>query len=462
MKHSFDVSGQKTTKKWPQMVAGLSAAGGAFAVGSALGWPANALPLFVDSNSGYFPLTETERGLVASIITIGCAISCLPIGFLMKKFGRKWTMLSLVVPFVIGWALVIFAKSFSTLFIGRFIIGIAGGAFCVSAPQYSAEIAEKEIRGIVGTFFQLLIIAGILFSYITSAVLSLFVSSIICGAIPIVFGIIFCFMPESPVYLVITKQDDEAIKAFKWLRGNAYDPQDEINELKNDILEKENNQVTFLTVVRRKSTIKALIIGFGLMIFQQMSGINVVIFYTTMIFELAKTGIDGKLCTIIIGTVHLIATLAGALLVDKAGRKILLLISIIVMTITLICLGIFFYILDNDPETSEKLGWLPLTSLSLYLIAFAIGYGPVPWLMLGEIYTNEYNAIASPITGAFNWGLAFIITSTFSMISGAVGLAGTFWIFAALSILGTLFTFFLVPETKGKSINDIQRMLNGE
>lgn len=149
-------------------------------------------------------------------------------------------------------------------------------------------------------------------------------------------------------------------------------------------------------------------------------------------------------------------------MVDKAGRKILLLISIIVMTLMLISLGVFFYIADNDKELAETLGWLPLTSLCIYLIAFAIGYGPVPWLMLSEVYSKEYNAIASPITGSFNWLLAFIITVTFGSISAAIGIGQTFWIFAGLSALGTIFTFLLIPETKGKSMNDIQRILNGE
>lgn len=148
-------------------------------------------------------------------------------------------------------------------------------------------------------------------------------------------------------------------------------------------------------------------------------------------------------------------------MVDKAGRKILLLISMIVMTLMLIALGAFFFIADNDPATAKSIGWLPLTSLCVYLVFFAIGYGPVPWLMLSEIYSKEYNAVASPITAAFNWTLAFIITCTFGSISSALGIGQTFWIFAACSALGTTFTFLVVPETKGKSMNEIQSMLRG-
>lgn len=287
MKNSFDVSG-KTTKKWPQIVAGLSAAGGAFAVGAALGWPAPASPRLVAGDERYFPITQGQFDWVASIITVGCAISCLPVGILMKKFGRKSTMMSLVVPFIIGWALVIWAQDLTMLIIGRFTIGLAGGAFCVSAPQYSAEIAEKEIRGVVGTFFQLLIIAGILFSYIVGAYLPVFLYSIICGVIPPVFGIIFSFMPESPVYLVAEGRDDDAKKSFKWLRGNFYDPQAEVDELKHEIKESKKNQISMREVFAKKATIRALVIGFGLMFFQQMSGINVVVFYATDIFKVSS------------------------------------------------------------------------------------------------------------------------------------------------------------------------------
>lgn len=284
---SYSISAQETSK-WPQIVAGLSAAGGAFAVGTALGWPAPAGPVLVEGDERYFDISQNEFEWSAAAITVGCAISCLPIGILMKAFGRKWTMIGLVVPFIIGWALVIWAQNFVMLVIGRFTLGLAGGAFCVSAPQYSSEIAEKEIRGIVGTFFQVLINGGILFVYIIGAFMSVFWMSVVCGIIPLVFGLIFFFMPESPVYYVVKKREEDAMKSFKWLRGNAYDPQLEIDELKLEVEENERNKVSFGEVLKRKAAKRALFIGFGLMFFQQVSGINVVIFYSTDIFEVRK------------------------------------------------------------------------------------------------------------------------------------------------------------------------------
>lgn len=147
---------------------------------------------------------------------------------------------------------------------------------------------------------------------------------------------------------------------------------------------------------------------------------------------------------------------------DKAGRKILLLVSIVTITLSLISLGAFFYIQDSDESMANNLSWLPLTSLCVFIIAYALGFGPVSWLMMSEVYSNEISAIASPITGAIKYFLAFVITLTFNSISNAIGIGQTFWVFAGFSVLGTIFVILVIPETKGKSLTEIQRMLSGE
>jgi MFS family permease len=205
----------------------------------------------------------------------------------MNKFGRKWTMMGLVAPFLIGWILLIFARNFVMLLIGRLFIGLAGGAFCISAPLYSAEIAEKEIRGIIGTFFQLLINLGILFVYCIGPYLSVLWTNITCALVAVAFGVVFFFMPESPVYLIIKNRDEEAKKSYKWLRGESFNPEHEIKELKDELAETEKNKMRFSEVMKQRASKMATFIGFGLATFQQMSGINVVIFYSTRIFEVS-------------------------------------------------------------------------------------------------------------------------------------------------------------------------------
>lgn len=158
----------------------------------------------------------------------------------------------------------------------------------------------------------------------------------------------------------------------------------------------------------------------------------------------------------------LIACFAGGLLVDKLGRKVLLMISIVSMTFMLIALGVYFYLLENDYEVVDSLAWLPLTSLCIFLITYSVGFGPLPWLLISEVYSKDYNAIASALNGFFSWILAFAVTASFGYIRDGIGTGPTFWMFAGLSFVGIFFTYFVVIETKAKSMADIQRLLAGE
>lgn len=220
-------------------------------------------------------------------MNLGAASVCIPIGILINILGRKMTMLLLVIPFTIGWILLIWAQNLAMMILGRVLLGIAGGAFCVTAPMYTGEIAQKEIRGSLGSYFQLMLTVGILFIYAIGAGLSVFVMSIICGIIPLIFGAIFFFMPETPLYLISKGKSNEAIKSLQFLRGKDYNPQTEINEIEAELAKSKEMKVSLLDAFKRKSSKKAMIISFGLMFFQQMCGINAVIFYTTDIFEVS-------------------------------------------------------------------------------------------------------------------------------------------------------------------------------
>lgn len=128
----------------------------------------------------------------------------------------------------------------------------------------------------------------------------------------------------------------------------------------------------------------------------------------------------------------------------------------------LLALGVYFYLLDSESDVIRKLGWLPLTSLCIYLIAYSVGFGPLPWVLMSEVYSKECNVFASPITGFFAWALAFTVTSTFGYISNLIGIGQTFWLFGGLSFIGIFFSLFVVIETKAKSLSEIQQILSGD
>lgn len=450
-----------TTKTFPQYAAALSAAGGAFAAGTLLGWTSPAQIEMTDGGYG-FPVSADQFSWVGAAMTLGAACICIPIGFLINLIGRKLSMLLLVCPFIVGWCLLIWAQNVVMLYVARFILGVSGGAFCVAAPMYTGEIAQKEIRGTLGSFFQLMITGGILFVYAVGAGLSVFWLSIICGLLPILFGIIFVFMPESPTYLVSKNKIESAVKSIQWLRGSDYDYNAEIDELKVIEQKIKDNPVSIGSALMLPVTRKALTISLGLMFFQQLCGINAVIFYSTDIFRDAKTGIDANLSTIVVGIMQVVATFVSVLVVDKLGRRLLLLASASIMALSTICMGVYFYMQEQDPESVTTLGWLPVCSLCIFIIMFSLGFGPVPWLMMGEVFASNIKGVAGSIAGTTNWLLAFIVTKTFVNLKTALGTGQTFWLYAGITIVGAIFVFFLVPETKGKSLNEIQEILAGK
>lgn len=409
-----------------------------------------------------FNVNAEEWSWIGSSSNLGAAAMCLIIGTIINLMGRKLSMLLLILPFIAGWALITWASSVTMLLVGRVLLGMSGGAFCVTAPTYTAEISQKEIRGTLGTFFQLMVTVGILFVYIVGAYVDVFVLNIICMCVPIVFGCIFFFMPETPLYLVSKNRNDDAIKSLIWLRGNDYDYNTELIELQSEHKDRINSSESGMKALFRKASLKALFISCGLLFFHQMSGINAVIFYTTFIFDAANSGLDSSIATIIVGVMQVLGTLVASIVVDKLGRRILLLVSVASMSVCTILLGVFFFLNDRNPADVENLGWLPIVSLSIFIVMFSVGFGPIPWLMIGEMFTPDVKGIAASLAGAFNWILAFVITKTFLNIREAIGIGETFWLFAGMSALGTVFVFFLVPETKNKTLSEVHTMLAGK
>ncbi|CAG9087445.1 unnamed protein product [Plutella xylostella] len=454
-------------RKFPQYIAALSATLGALAAGSMLGWSSPVVFGITQPNSTdySFPVSAAQGDWVASLINLGAAAVCFPIGLIMDALGRKTTMLLLILPFTLGWVLITFAQNVAMLMVGRFITGIAGGAFCVTAPAYTSEIAQDSIRGSLGSYFQLMITVGILFAYAVGSYTSVFVFNILCGCIPLVFGAVFFFMPESPKFLVVKGRNEEARDALIWLRGAEYDVDSELNELKQKQQDAIDSPVSFRSAITKKSAIKALVICYALMFFQQLSGINAVIFNTSQIFSSAGASIEPSIASIIIGVIQVVATFTSSLIVDRLGRRILLLFSALVMCLCSTALGIFFFLSDahgQDSSIVQAISWLPLLSLSLFIVSFSLGFGPIPWMMAGELCMIDIKAFVGSTAGTFNWLLSFTVTSTFNSLNTAIGSGQVFWLFASIMVLAFLFIFFIVPETKGKSVDEIQVILGAE
>lgn len=375
-------------KKFPQYMAGIAATLGALAAGMVLSWTSAAGENGKDLAAQYNVRIDADQfSWIGSLVNLGAAVICVPIGILSDVIGRKTAMLLLTIPFTIGWLLIIFADSVFMFYLGRFITGISGGAFCVTAPLYTSEIAESEIRGTLGSYFQLMLTVGILATYILGPNVSMFHLSIISALVPLVFCAVFFFMPETPIYYLKKGDEDSARASLVRLRGPRYNVEPEILAQREIMAELERNRTSFSEAIRTKAAIKGLIIGFGLMFFQQLSGVNAIIFYSTSIFKSASESIPAATATIVVGVIQVVAVFISTLVVDRLGRRILLLVSSFAMFLTTLTLGIYFYLKHNGTDVSS-IGWLPLLCVCTFIFLFSLGFGPIPWMMMGEIFSS--------------------------------------------------------------------------
>jgi hypothetical protein len=325
--------------------------------------------------------------------------------------------------------------------------------------KFEGEIAQKEIRGFLTGMLEWSASLGIFFTYVVGAFVNVFWLSVICSIFPIIYTVIFLFMPESPTYLINKNREVEARKSFRFLRGKAFDPTDEIQEILKEKEEKSKISLTFLQAFSRKSSMKALSISLLVIIFQQFSGILAVLSYTTKIFQSANTDLNDDLQTIIVGATYSSMLFLATFFIDKCGRRKLMLVSGTGITICHVALAIFFYLQENDEDNVKNLGWLPITALTFFIIFFASGVGPIPCIIIGEILPIDIKGRAAGIIWTSNSFAVFLVTKFFPTLVVALGSGSTFTLFAALCVIGTILVSAFVPETKGKSLFEIQKML---
>ncbi|XP_034654883.1 facilitated trehalose transporter Tret1-2 homolog [Drosophila subobscura] len=446
----------------PQYIAGLSASFGALCMGASIGWSSPVEQMITDDSDYGFDISSSQFGWISALLTLGATVVCIPIGFMIDWIGRRPTMLALIPPYMVGWVLMLFANNVTMLYFGRFILGMCGGAFCVTAPMYCTEISTTALRGTIGSFFQLLIVTGIFYGYVLGAFLPLTTINILCSILPLIFAAVHFFMPESPVYLAKKGRNEDTAKALQWLRGKDADISDELKEILDES-QRQNDQpkINFMTALRRPVTRKGLGISVLLQIFQQWTGINAILFYSTSIFEDVGAGLSGSMSTILIGFTQTATTVVAVAIIDKAGRRILLLISGVFMAITTCLMGVYFQMSESNPDSVIGLGWLPIVSICIFIVFFSIGFGPVPWLVMAEVFSEDIKSLGGSIAGTSNWLSAFMVTLLFPILKDSIGPGPTFWIFTVIAVLSFFYALFFVPETKGKTILEIQDMLAG-
>ncbi|ANI88782.1 D-xylose transporter XylE [Arachidicoccus ginsenosidimutans] len=410
-------------------------------------------------------MANSIKGFILSSALIGCIIGGALAGAISKSWGRKTGLFIAALSFLFSaigaWKPEAF-NIFGVLPVYSFVVyriigGFGVGLASMISPMYIAEIAPAKIRGKLVSFNQFAIIFGMLVIYFVNYVIAgkgdeqwlttegwrwMFFSGVIPAAI---FFILLFFVPETPRYLAMKGKDASALKVLGKIGGKE-EAQSVLDSIKSTLHETSRPWLSYGSLL--------IIVGILLSVFQQFVGINVVLYYAGNIFRNMGSSTDSSLLqTIIVGVVNLLFTVVAIFTVDKFGRKPLMIIGSVGMAVSMIALGFLFY--------SNNLGIVALIFMLIYTAAFAMSWGPVCWVLLAEIFPNSIRGALS-IAVAAQWIANWVVSFTFPMMNDNVALTNQFhhgfayWIYGVMAVLSALFIWKLVPETKGKSLEEIE------
>ncbi len=406
-----------------------------------------------------FLLNEVQVGWAVSSLIIGCIFGAAGAGVLSDRFGRKKVMIVAAILFIIGSVGSALPDTFSDYIIARIIGGLGIGITSTLCPLYNAEIAPAKYRGRLVALNQLATVTGIFLVYFINTAIAgygddawdistawrwMFGVGIIPG---VLFLILLFFVPESPRWLIKQKRAEQSLPILIRIHGEEL-AKKEVLDIKRSFQEESGSIRQLFSPALRL----ALIVGVGLAVLQQVTGINAVMYYAPEIFKATGAGTDASLSqTILVGMINFIFTILAIWLIDRVGRKALLLIGSASMAICLVVIGAAF-------QMGETSGTLVLIFILLYVASFAISLGPVVWVILSEIFPNRIRGKATALASMALWIADYIVSQTFPPMLASAGPAITFWIFAIMSLFTFFFTWKAVPETKGKSLEEIESL----
>ncbi|XP_054005679.1 facilitated trehalose transporter Tret1-like isoform X1 [Hylaeus anthracinus] len=446
----------------PQVLAALSVSMGSMVVGYSSSFTSPGLVSMRDNATATFEVTKEIGMWIGSIMPLSALFGGIAGGPCIEYLGRRNTILATALPFIAAWLLIALATNVAMVLVGRALCGFCVGIASLSLPVYLGETIQAEVRGTLGLLPTAFGNTGILVCFVAGMYMNWRNLALLGASLPIPFMILMFMIPETPRWYISKGQTKRARKSLQWLRGKETDITEELTAVEKLHIDSERNvsQGAFMELFK-KSHLKPLLISLGLMFFQQLSGINAVIFYTVQIFKDAGSSIDENLSTIFVGIVNFISTFVAAAVIDKLGRKMLLYISAVSMILTLFTFGTFFYLKNSVEADVSDFGWIPLLSLIVYVIGFSLGFGPIPWLMMGEILPVKIRGSAASVATAFNWTCTFVVTKTYEDIVSVFGTHGTFWFFGTIVMIGFVFVIFCVPETRGRSLEEIEKRFAG-
>ncbi|XP_076256986.1 facilitated trehalose transporter Tret1-like [Rhynchophorus ferrugineus] len=433
----------------------------AFSSGLSVSWTSPVIPKFkTEENPFNHTVSTSQTAMLTSFLPLGAITGPILAGYMADRFGRKLTMMCLAIPSIIGFCILAFSHIIEVWYVARFLLGIGVGCYFAICPMYVAEIAQNHNRAKFGCLFGVFITLGLFYPFSIGAHLIIPLYAMTCNIPLVVFLIVFgFFMPETPIFLLSKGKTKEAEAALMKLRKKkAVEVQDEINEILTAVKKDGDGQGGFKELWRSESAKRALIICIGLVLLQELSGIHPMMAYLKPIFQASGTTISPDVSTVIFGISQITSNFVTALVVEKIGRRILYIVSAIGCGIACAILGTYFFLQTKQVDL-ESVYWLPLTCMVAYMIFFSMGLGPLAWSIVGEIFPSNVKGIGSGLTVCVSFTASFLVLFMFPIVSEAASMSAPFWMYTVVTVLGLIFVYYMVPETRGMTLAEIQETL---
>jgi SP family galactose:H+ symporter-like MFS transporter len=427
-----------------------------------------------------FSITDKVIELVVSSLLWGAVFGTLISGILSNRLGRRGAILISAVIFVIGSLVCAFSPDAHMLILARFFLGIAIGVASFTAPLYLSEISPQRVRGAMISMYQLMITIGIVLAFLSNTWLANYANfdwllgdhykamlgagnwRVMLGIVAVPAFLMFVgvlFLPESPRWLFLKGKKALAVSVFEMMHLPSDEISREVVAIEESLRVKQNGFQMFMDNPNFR---RAIGLGIGLQVIQQLTGINVIMYYAPRIFKIAGfTSTEHQLWgTVIVGITNVLATFIAIAFVDRLGRKPIMYAGFAVMGGAMVTVGILF---NMNLEKSPSLGIWAIGALLLFIVGFAMSAGPIIWVLCAEIFPLSGRDLGVTFSTATNWIVNAIVGGTFLTLLSTLGNGNTFMLYGALNVLFVIFFLFLVPETKGVSLEKIEsNLLSGK
>lgn len=452
----------KAVFKWVLMIALVT-----FFAGLLFGYDQGVIAGALKGVGDSFKVGDTAQQIITSWVTLGALFAALVAGTAADRFGRRPILLAAGLLFIAGAVIQAITPGVEILVLGRVITGFGIGFASVIAPLYAAEMAPQRIRGRIVSTYQLAITFGIFLAYLVSDIAdsaewrTMFLLAAVPGVL-LIIGVMI--VPESARWFVKVGRKDDARKSLAKVTEPA-EVDSELGDVEAQVSAEAAEGEARWSEVFSPRVRKALIVGVGLAIFQQITGINAIIYYANKIFAsagLVSTESQTTATLYCVGLANVLATFIAVAYIDRFGRRPLLFMGLIGMFVSLcaVALGFATQSTSDTGAGTSIVGIITMVGLVVFIASFAFSLGPVVWTIISEIYPGRVRGKAVSFATAANWGAAFLVAEFFLTLTSGIGESATFFLFAAMCVLGFIFVWRYVPETRGRSLEEIQEMWN--